>query len=127
MACSTHVVPCFLIELASGEVGRASSSSADSLIFSIACGVNFTRRLPLTDGLAFVIVMAAPFGSRVVWSFMSYALYRTPDVMAVTKWRMPDVMAITKWSISGFGAAMQTACQQRGDDSSAKCTNIFAS
>jgi len=45
---------------------------------------------------------------------MSYALYRTPDVMAVTKWRMPDVMAITKWSISGFGAAMQTACQQRG-------------
>ena len=43
-----------------------------------------------------------------------------PDVMAITKWRMPDVMAITKWSISGLGAATQTACQQRGDDSSAK-------
>src|SRR6516225_8148021 len=40
--------------------------------------------------------------------------------MAITKWRTPDVMAITKWSISGLGAATQTACQQRGDDS---CTN----
>jgi hypothetical protein len=47
--------------------------------------------------------------------------------MAITKWRTSDVMAITKWSISGVGAEMQTACQQRGDDSSAKCTNIFAS
>jgi len=37
----------------------------------------------------------------------------------------PDVMAITKWSISGLGAAMQTACQQRGDDSSAKFTGIM--
>jgi hypothetical protein len=27
---------------------------------------------------------------------------------------------------SGLGAAMQTACQQRGDDSSAKFTGIFA-
>jgi hypothetical protein len=50
-----------------------------------------------------------------------------PDVMAITKWRMPDVMAITKWSISGLGAATQTACQQRGDDSSAKFTGILAS
>src|SRR5262249_50083777 len=33
--------------------------------------------------------------------------------MAITKWRTPDVMAITKWSISGLGAARQTACQQR--------------
>jgi hypothetical protein len=37
------------------------------------------------------------------------------------------VMAITKWSISDLGAATQTACQQRGDDSSAKFTGIFAS
>src|SRR5215831_6220539 len=44
---------------------RLIPSATRSLIFSIACGVNFTR-LPLTDGLAFVIVMAAP--SRVAQS-----------------------------------------------------------
>src|SRR5262249_9523761 len=44
---------------------RLIPSATRSLIFSIACGVNFTH-LPLTDGLAFVIVMAAP--SRVAQS-----------------------------------------------------------
>src|SRR5262249_38943240 len=40
---------------------RLIPSATNSLIFSITCGVNFMR-LPLTDGLAFVIVivMAAP-------------------------------------------------------------------
>jgi hypothetical protein len=46
--------------------------------------------------------------------------------MANTKWSIPDVTAITKCD-SGLEAAMQTACQQRGDDSSAKFTSIFAS
>src|SRR5262249_60383101 len=44
---------------------RLIPSATNSLIFSIACGVNLTR-LPLTDEMAFVIVMAAPFGSRPV-------------------------------------------------------------
>jgi hypothetical protein len=48
---------------------RLIPSATNSLIFSITCGVYLTRR-PLTDWLAFVIVMAAPFGSRVVWLFM---------------------------------------------------------
>src|SRR6516165_2544939 len=44
---------------------RLIPSPTNSLIFSIACGVNLAR-LPLTDEMAFVIVMAAPFGSRPV-------------------------------------------------------------
>jgi hypothetical protein len=39
---------------------RLIPSPANSLIFSIICGVNLTARLPLGGGLAFVIVMAAP-------------------------------------------------------------------
>src|SRR5262249_1110521 len=39
---------------------RLSPSATSSLIFSITCGVNLTR-LPLTDELAFVIVMVSPF------------------------------------------------------------------
>src|SRR5262249_13411243 len=39
---------------------RLIPSATNSLIFSIACGVNLTARLPLTGWLAVVIVMAAP-------------------------------------------------------------------
>jgi len=39
---------------------RLIPSATNSLIFSIACGVNLTARLPLAGGLAVVIVMAAP-------------------------------------------------------------------
>src|SRR6516164_3873287 len=63
---------------------RLIPSARKSLIFFIACGVNLTR-LPLTDELAFVIVMAAPRCVR----------YATSN-------------------------SVQTACQQRGDDSSTK-------
>jgi len=39
---------------------RLIPSATNSLIFSVACGVNLTARLPLTGWLAVVIVMAAP-------------------------------------------------------------------
>ena len=39
---------------------RLTPCAKNSLIFSIACGVNLTVRLPLAGGLAVVIVMAAP-------------------------------------------------------------------
>src|SRR6516164_1315311 len=55
---------------------RLSPSATSSLIFSIACGVNLTR-LPLADELAFVIVMAAPFGSRPVVVANRYSLSRS--------------------------------------------------
>jgi hypothetical protein len=42
---------------------RLIPSATNSLIFSIACGVNLTARLPLAGELAFVIVIAAPLGS----------------------------------------------------------------
>src|SRR5262249_20395536 len=53
---------------------RLIPSATKSLIFWRASGVNFTR-LPLTVGLAFVIVMAAPYGSRpVVIVYIFYVL-----------------------------------------------------
>src|SRR6516225_5373958 len=53
---------------------RLIPSASKSLIFWRASGVNFTR-LPLTDGLAFVIVMPAPYGSRpVVIVYIFYVL-----------------------------------------------------
>src|SRR5262249_36022732 len=55
---------------------RLIPSATNSLIFSIACGVNLTR-LPLTAELAFVIVMAAPFGSRPVVIANRYTLNRS--------------------------------------------------
>ena len=55
---------------------RLIPSATNSLIFSIACGVNLTR-LPLTAELAFVIVMAAPFGSRPVVVANRYTLNRS--------------------------------------------------
>src|SRR5215471_3011692 len=57
---------------------RLSPSATSSLIFSITCGVNLTR-LPLADELAFVIVMAAPFGSRPVVVANRYSLNRSPN------------------------------------------------
>ena len=54
----------------------ADPFSTNSLIFSIACGVNLAR-LPLTAELAFVIVMAAPFGSRPVVVANRYTLNRS--------------------------------------------------
>jgi len=41
-------------------------------------------------------------------------LFRTPDVMAITKWPIPDVMAITKWSIQGSARRWQTAASTMG-------------
>src|SRR5262245_46308172 len=55
---------------------RLIPSATNSLIFSIACGVNLTR-LPLTAELAHVIVMAAPFGSRPVVVANRYTLNRS--------------------------------------------------
>src|SRR5262249_4732317 len=60
---------------------RLIPSATNSLIFSIACGVNLTR-LPLTAELAFVIVMAAPFGSRPVVFANRYTLNRSLNHVA---------------------------------------------
>src|SRR5262252_3124479 len=72
---------------------RLIPSATHSLIFSIACGVNFMR-LPLMEELAFVIVMAAPFVDPSVryvtaTDMSGYPTQTEPDVMAITTWSIP--------------------------------------